>query len=92
MSIVATRPKLIRALFAGSCPEEGFFVCKFFIQGEWRWIVIDDALPVTASGNICFGRCRESDSFWVPLLEKARVSVPVLLLNWFRVAWHRLAH
>lgn len=71
MSIVATRPKLIRALFAGSCPEEGFYVCKFFIQGEWRWIVIDDALPVTASGAICFGRCRDADTFWVPLLEKA---------------------
>lgn len=71
MSIVATRPKLIRRLFAGSCPEEGFYICKFFIGGTWRWVVVDDAIPVSSGGGICFGRCREPDSFWVPLLEKA---------------------
>lgn len=71
MSILATQPKLVKNLFAGSNAEEGFYVLKFFITGEWRWVVIDDWLPVSAAGGICFGRNRDHDSFWVPLLEKA---------------------
>ncbi len=33
--------------------------------------MIDDYLPCNGAGNLVFGHCRDPDSFWVPLLEKA---------------------
>jgi hypothetical protein len=71
MAIVATRPELIRPLFQGSDFEEGIFIVKLCIEGSWHYVVLDDQLPCGPGGGLMFGRCRDQDSFWVPLLEKA---------------------
>lgn len=89
MAIVATRPDLIRPLFAGkkvesfnlrmksliffspgSSPEHHYYIVKFFILGEWRWVVVDDALPVGSGGELRFARNRDPNEFWVSILEK----------------------
>jgi hypothetical protein len=66
MSIVATRPELIRPLFHGSHLEMGVFVVKLFFEGRWQHIVLDEYLPTGGGGGLRFGSCRDVDSFWVP--------------------------
>ncbi len=75
MSIVATRPELIRPLFKHSQLEDGIFVVSLFVEGKWQFVVLDEYLPVGAGGGLCFGHCRDQDSFWVPLLEKAQAKL-----------------
>ncbi len=75
MSVVATRPELIRALFKHSSVEDGIYVVSLFVEGKWQFIVLDEFLPVGAGGALRFGSCRDADSFWVPLLEKAHAKL-----------------
>lgn len=72
MAVVATRGELIRDLFFGNhSPEDAIFTVRFFIQGEWHYVVIDDYLPVGPEGQLRFARSRDPLCFWVPLMEKA---------------------
>ncbi len=75
MSIVATQPQLIRPLFHGSSVEDCVYVVKLFINGKWQFIVLDEYLPTGGGGGLRFGSCRDPDSFWVPLLEKAEAKL-----------------
>jgi calpain-5 len=75
MSIVATRPELIRPLFKHSSVEDGIYVVSLFVEGKWQYVVLDEYLPVGAGGSLCYGSCRDPDSFWVPLLEKAQAKL-----------------
>ena len=75
MSIVATRPELIRPLFKHSSVEDGIYVVSLFVEGKWQFIVLDEYLPVGGGGGLVFGSCRDADSFWVPLLEKAQAKL-----------------
>ena len=44
---------------------------KFYKNGRWRVVTIDDRLPCTRGGQLVFARCKDEDEFWVPLMEKA---------------------
>ena len=55
----------------------GMFVIRFFKNYSWRYVVIDDKIlcdsecpPVPV-----FGRCRNGNEFWVPLIEKAYAKI-----------------
>ncbi len=50
----------------------GIYVCVFYKNCSLVYVVIDDRIPVFASnGNIVFGKCKDPDELWVPLIEKA---------------------
>lgn len=49
---------------------QGFFCFRFWQNGHWMDIIIDDFLPCVNS-KLCFSRCLSPTAFWVPLLEKA---------------------
>ncbi|CAE8659779.1 unnamed protein product, partial [Polarella glacialis] len=58
-------------------PEAGIYGVRFFKDGEWMYEILDDLLPVDASGQpICStarsqGNCQD----WVSLIEKAYAKV-----------------
>eukprot|EP01121_Diplochlamys_sp_Union-15-3_P009635 TRINITY_DN2629_c0_g1_i2.p1 TRINITY_DN2629_c0_g1~~TRINITY_DN2629_c0_g1_i2.p1 ORF type:complete len:440 (-),score=71.84 TRINITY_DN2629_c0_g1_i2:1442-2737(-) len=61
----------IDELFVNKYPEYGFYQCRFFKNGEWKIVMIDDRIPTNSKGKISFASCRDPNEFWVPLLEKA---------------------
>ena len=51
---------------------KGIYCLRFFKEFAWRYVIIDDRLPVyKASGALVFGRCTDPAELWVPLIEKA---------------------
>jgi hypothetical protein len=57
--------------------RKGLFCFKFFKNFKWRYVIIDDRLPCRKVYNksetpkLLYGKCRNDNEFWVPLIEKA---------------------
>jgi len=75
VSIAATRPGLMESCFwrNDDFKNYGIFVCKFFKNGAWYYVVVDDRIPVFACdhGQHCFAKTRDAGELWLPVLEKA---------------------
>ncbi|XP_019963950.2 calpain-10 isoform X2 [Paralichthys olivaceus] len=54
----------------GDSRYRGFFQFRFWRQGYWTEVTIDDRLPCINS-SLCFSSCHSPTAFWVALLEKA---------------------
>ncbi|XP_034039206.1 calpain-10 [Thalassophryne amazonica] len=54
----------------GDSRYKGSFQFRFWQQGHWTDVTIDDFLPCIHS-TLCFSRCHSQNAFWVALLEKA---------------------
>ncbi|XP_039999678.1 calpain-10 isoform X2 [Xiphias gladius] len=54
----------------GDSKYRGFFQFRFWQQGHWTEVTIDDRLPCINT-TLCFSRCHCPTAFWVALLEKA---------------------
>jgi len=70
MSVIATRKSILRPLFVYSNAEHGIYQVKFFKNGEWRIVTVDEWLPMHGN-NLAYAHCAHKDEFWVPLMEKA---------------------
>jgi Ca2+-binding EF-hand superfamily protein len=55
--------------------KKGLYVLRFFKNCAWRWVIIDDRVPVYAGDGIetsyVFGHCKNNNEIWVALVEKA---------------------
>ena len=78
--------KNANSLSKGVCPpifhglqKHGMHVIRFFINSAWRWVIIDDRLPMCVEEGYdpqyVFGHCKEHDELWVALLEKAYAKI-----------------
>lgn len=52
-------------------PRRGHYAFRFFKEGKWVVVHIDDRLPCDKNGRLVFARCGNPDEMWVPLMEKA---------------------
>mmetsp|Transcript_69856 Transcript_69856/g.195315 ORF Transcript_69856/g.195315 Transcript_69856/m.195315 type:complete len:265 (-) Transcript_69856:1122-1916(-) len=74
--IAASHPELIRRLFIREALQPGAPVgVRLFVDGEWRIVLVDQRVPVGPTGRPLFGRARQPNLMWVPLLEKAYAKV-----------------
>eukprot|EP00667_Euglena_gracilis_P005185 EG_transcript_5214 len=71
LSIIAERPEILQHLVVAQYPPQGLFEFRFFKEGRWVNVVIDDHLPFKPDGTLLFARGAAGDQLWVPLLEKA---------------------
>jgi hypothetical protein len=51
---------------------KGIYCLRFFKEFAWRYVIIDDRLPVYKGNmSLVFGKCTNAEELWVPLIEKA---------------------
>ena len=73
---IAETPMLIQASFPGTqeLNQAGIYCVRFCRDGEWRYVVVDDRLPlnpkVTWKKKLLFAKSGKNN-FWVPIVEKA---------------------
>jgi len=70
-SAVLTGGLNLKDLFVAYDVACGVYVVRFFIEGDWYMITIDDQIPVDENNKPVYGRNKGTDEFWVMILEKA---------------------
>lgn len=73
LSVVATRPRALRKLFVTQeMNGNGVFACRFFYNGSWKTVVVDDRLPIHGSSSRPrYGHNGKKNELWVAVAEKA---------------------
>ena len=79
LSMCATAEGLIENLFEDLDHEKnaryskiGMYVCRFYKNGQWLKVIVDDRIPCWAEDNTpVFARCKDANEIWVLLVEKA---------------------
>ena len=72
LSIVATRYELFRRLFVPTgLGSIGVYTVRFYKDGQWRKVTVDDQIPCGGNGKPCYGRNKSPREFWVVIAEKA---------------------
>ncbi|KAJ1405412.1 Peptidase C2, calpain, catalytic domain [Sesbania bispinosa] len=51
--------------------EEGIYIVRFCVQGEWIPVVVDDWIPCELPGKPAFATSKKGYELWVSILEKA---------------------
>ncbi|KEG14503.1 calpain cysteine peptidase [Trypanosoma grayi] len=69
---IATKPEWIQILAVGYDVMKGMAQFRFFKDGKWTVVTIDDNLPSDSTTELCMGRpATDKADFFFPLLEKA---------------------
>jgi hypothetical protein len=69
--VCAPRPRPPRPLpHALAIPSAGIYTVRFFKNGQWRNVVIDDRIPCDQTGTPIYARSRDATEIWVCLVEK----------------------
>jgi calpain, invertebrate len=63
-------PTLMDNLFVDKNIEQTYFTLRFFKDGKWKYVTIDNILPMK-SNKLIYARGSDPNEFWVPLCEKA---------------------
>lgn len=72
LAIVASRDHLFQKLFAFTEMNHlGVYSVRFYHNGDWKIVTIDDLLPCDAFGRPVYARCSDANEIWAPLVEKA---------------------
>ncbi|XP_067949603.1 calpain-15-like [Watersipora subatra] len=71
ISIIADKPHLLRRIFVTQKYNKyGVYGVQLYIDGVWRYVIVDDRFPCNDYGELVFAWGRKMQ-LWVPLLEKA---------------------
>jgi hypothetical protein len=72
LSILANKPELLRKLFVSDqYKDNGIYVVRFFKEGRWVMVIIDDRIPCDVNSVPLYARSKDENEIWVMLLEKA---------------------
>lgn len=72
LAILAGRPDLLKELFVPTGQESnGRYCVRFFKEGNWVYVYIDDLLPCNNLLRPLFTRPGQPGAFWACLVEKA---------------------
>jgi hypothetical protein len=44
---------------------------RFFKNYRWRYVIIDDKLPISDGYKNVFASCNDPEELWAPIIEKA---------------------
>lgn len=69
--LAAAEGNLVSNVITAAYPKEGVYQCRFYKNGEWKFVTIDDRIPCGSSGKPFFASCRDPNEMWVPIVEKA---------------------
>ena len=74
LGMLAAQPDLLRALFvdySSACDEFGIYTLRFYKDGGWKTVTVDNRLPCTPKGQLLLSRGADPTELWVPIVEKA---------------------
>merc|ERR1719183_3442836 len=72
MSVLATREPLLHKIFVSSKnSEKGIYTLKFYKDGKWVYLHIDDRIPLNRQGAPMFAHGNDKNETWCMLMEKA---------------------
>eukprot|EP01112_Ceratiomyxa_fruticulosa_P010738 TRINITY_DN2856_c0_g1_i1.p1 TRINITY_DN2856_c0_g1~~TRINITY_DN2856_c0_g1_i1.p1 ORF type:complete len:614 (-),score=139.62 TRINITY_DN2856_c0_g1_i1:132-1973(-) len=71
LAVVATKPQILKFLFVKADPLRGEYHLRFYREGKWEEVRIDDRIPCGSDGRPVFAHCQDPDEIWVPIIEKA---------------------
>ena len=70
-SAVAANPERIESVFLNDdLSNNGIYGLNFYVLGVPTTVLIDDTMPLDASGNLIFARESKDGALWGPILEK----------------------
>ena len=58
-------------IVSDSLRGKGIYTVKFFKNGKWVYVHVDDRVPCNFSGDIYFSRSKDVNEMWVVIIEKA---------------------
>ncbi|KAH9579955.1 Peptidase C2 [Trypanosoma melophagium] len=59
------------SILCSSFPDHGIYALRVHIDGAWRYVIVDDFLPVNSKDMLIFTYPIEGKYFWPCILEKA---------------------
>jgi hypothetical protein len=71
LGVVAVRPAILKHLFVKVDSRRGEYKLRFYREGAWEEVTIDDRFPCGGDGKPVFGHCKDPEEIWVLLIEKA---------------------
>lgn len=70
LSVIACNKGMLEQLFVAHNVEAGVYAIRFFKEGEWTSVVIDDYIPCDEEGTPVYATCKDPNEVWVGLIEK----------------------
>jgi hypothetical protein len=72
MTLISTKESLLRRLFVSSKHSDiGLYTLKFYKHGKWKYVHVDDRIPLNTQKKPKYAHCKSPSETWVMLLEKA---------------------
>lgn len=74
LAICATREELINDLIVEDCADQGIYGVKFYYEGRWVTVIVDDLFPCVESGGQwlpLFCKWKGEKETWAMVAEKA---------------------
>jgi len=73
--VAASSNEYVKHMFEEALIEQGYYRIRFFKDGKWVSVEVDDRLPCHVSKNgsyvLYMASCKDEREIWVPIVEKA---------------------
>ena len=88
LAAISARPELLKRIIVSdqNAAKMGVYTCKFWKDGEWAYVHIDDMIPCNRIGEPLYSRAQNPNEAWVFVIEKAYAKLHGSYLNLIRGA------